>query len=99
MVGIRPVNNIVQINNNRKPRGFNSYHTAKVHHISEIRYASKMGKYITDQPVKLSLVKVLKICLTIIKSCLKVLRPYLQIIAFFGFFLILGGLLAELVVR
>jgi hypothetical protein len=76
---IRPVQNIVQINNNREPRGFDK---APVYHISEIRYAKKMDKYLADQEPKQHWIV-----------------PYLQIISFFGLFLILGGLLAELVVR
>jgi hypothetical protein len=96
-MGIEPVKQIVRINN-RNPRGFNSYYKsqAKVHHISEIRYEKQMDKYVENLLEKPSWFIVLKNYLI---RFFTALRIYLQIITFFGSFLLLGGCLEMMVVK
>ena len=48
---IQPVKKIYSVNNQSK--GFNSYHKAQVHKISEIRYAKESDKYL-EEPEPLS---------------------------------------------
>ena len=89
-MSVRPIRQMTAINNNREPRGFNSYHKAQVHKISEIRYAKEISKLplAPTQEKRKGLGATISTCLSKIWPYV---RPYVEIIVFVGGLLALGG--------